>query len=103
MQFKVYPLRHRGRRLPWREVQNGPCFVGQIVTHLLLSKEDGQVMVATLMNPVTPARGALLPDLYAPVLLGFAPLTFRLRGFERWDGPEGQYSVVQEWHCENAW
>jgi hypothetical protein len=35
-----------------------------------------------------------------PVLLSFAPLAFRLRGFERAEGQEGPMAVVQEWHCE---
>jgi hypothetical protein len=43
---------------------------------------------------------APLPDLYEPVLLGFAPLAFRLRGFERVEGPEGPFAVVQEWRCD---
>jgi hypothetical protein len=33
-------------------------------------------------------------------LLGFAPLAFQIRGFERHEGPDGPYSVIQEWHCE---
>jgi hypothetical protein len=41
-----------------------------------------------------------LPDLFEPVLDGFAPLAFRLRGIERHEGPDRLYSVIQEWHCE---
>jgi hypothetical protein len=41
------------------------------------------------------------PPLYGPTFLGFAPLAFRLRGFERVETPAGGYSVVQEWHVEN--
>jgi len=40
------------------------------------------------------------PVLYEPVLLGFAPVAFRLRGFERVEGLGGGFSVVQEWHVE---
>jgi hypothetical protein len=40
--------------------------------------------------------------LYQPVLLGFAPLAFRLRGFERVEGHDGGDGVVQEWHVEDA-
>jgi len=42
------------------------------------------------------------PRLYEPVLLGFAPLAFWLRGFERVEDQDGGYSVVQEWHVEDA-
>jgi hypothetical protein len=62
MRFKVFLLRHRGRRLSWREVHNGPSFVGH--------------------------------------LLAFAPIAFRLRGFERLERASGAFAVVQEWHCE---
>jgi hypothetical protein len=36
------------------------------------------------------------------VLVGFAPVAFGLRGFERVQGNEGDFSVVQEWHIEEA-
>ena len=42
------------------------------------------------------------PTLYEPVLLGFAPIAFRLRGFERVEGREDGYSVVQERHVKSA-
>src|SRR5947209_911620 len=42
------------------------------------------------------------PPLYEAVLLGFAPLAFRVRGFERVEGPHGGYSVAQEWHVEEG-
>jgi len=34
--------------------------------------------------------------------VGFAPIAFRLRGFERMEEPGGARSVVQEWHVEAA-
>jgi hypothetical protein len=42
------------------------------------------------------------PPLYEPVLLGFAPLAFRVRGFERVDTEQGGLGVVQEWHVEQG-
>lgn len=42
------------------------------------------------------------PPLYEPVLLGFAPIAFRLRGFERVGRGNDAYTVVQEWHVEAA-
>lgn len=98
MRFRVFPLRVKGRRLPWREVQNGPSYTGDLVTYYMEVRGE-RYAVATLMSP-EPAQGNLLPDLYEPVLLGFAPLAFRLRGFERLKGAQGPMSVVQEWHVE---
>jgi len=33
MQVRVYPMRQRGRRLPWREIENGPSFVGALISY----------------------------------------------------------------------
>ena len=98
MRFKVYPLRVRGRRLPWREVINGPSFIGDLRTYQIQVSGEWN-MVATLASSDPVARSQL-PDLFEPVQTGFATLAFRLRGFERVDAPGGAYSVVQEWHCE---
>jgi hypothetical protein len=100
MRFLVRPLRYRGRRLAWRDVQNSTPFDGDIVTYELHTK-GGRVFAATL-NGRDPAAAKALPDLYEPVLVGMAPSAFRLRGFERHYGPDGPYSVAQEWHCEMA-
>ena len=99
VRFKVYPLRRRGRRLPWREVKNGISYDGELVTHTITHNGE-HFRVATLRPIASPISETLLPDLWEPVLLGFAPLAFRLRGFERIDGADGAYTVVQEWHCE---
>ena len=32
--------------------------------------------------------------------MGVLSVLDRLRGFERVNGKEGRFSVVQEWHCE---
>ena len=100
MRFKVYRLRCRGRRLPWRQVQNGPAYTGDLITHI--REVNGELLVAaTLINPVSPATDALLPELHEPVLVWVTPLALRLRGFERCEDEEGVFSVVQEWHCES--
>lgn len=54
------------------------------------------------LEPSDPMSTDRPPRLYQPVLLGFAPLAFRLRGFERVEGRDGGYGVVQEWHIEDA-
>jgi hypothetical protein len=99
MRFKVSLMRRRGRRLPWREVMNGQNYVGELVTHLVHHGEE-QFEVATLRLPGCPKGRELVPDLYEPVLIRFATLAFRLRGYERVGDGENAYSVVQEWHCE---
>lgn len=98
MQFRVRLLRYRGQRIPWRDVINGPSYVGDLCTHLI-AHEGQQYKVATLRGPEVPLRAAL--DLYEPMLDGFATLAFRLRGFERHRAEQGgYYSVLQEWHIE---
>lgn len=99
MRFKVQLLRRRGRRIPWREAVNNPAFVGDLITHTVKHGNE-EYKVAALHPIASPKATAPIPDLYEPVLLGFAPLAFRLRGYERIDGPGGAIGVVQEWHCE---
>ena len=67
MQFKVYPLRRRGRRISWREVRNSPPYSGDLITHIREVNRE-LIVVATLMNAEAPATSTLLPDLYQPVL-----------------------------------
>src|SRR5438309_1780838 len=98
MRFKVYLLRRNGRRLPWREAQNGLAYVGTLVTHR--EEHGGERYNVTTLQPNDPMSTDRPPPLYEAVLLGFAPIAFRLRGFERVEGRDGGYSVVQEWHVE---
>lgn len=98
MRFKVYLLRRRGRRLPWREAQNGTTYTGVLVTHY--ENLGGERYTILQLHPSDPMDPRKPPPLYEPVLLGFAPLAFRVRGFERVDTQEGGFGVVQEWHVE---
>jgi hypothetical protein len=100
MRFNVRPLRRKGRRLSWREVQNGPSYCGDLITHVREIKGE-LLVVATLRNPVSPMTGQLLPELHQPALMWVTPLALRLRGFERSEDSQGAFSVVQEWHCES--
>jgi hypothetical protein len=100
MLFKVSPLRRQGRKLPWREVLNGPSYSGDLITHIREVKGE-LLVVATLRNPVSPVSESLLPELHEPVLVWVTPLAMRLRGFERCQYSGGSFSVVQEWHCES--
>jgi len=98
MRFKVYLLRHRGRRLTWRDVHNGPSYTGHLVTHEMKTGEETyRVLTLRADDPMVPTP---IPPLFEPALLGFAPLAFRLRGFERVERAGGTFAVVQEWHCE---
>jgi len=98
MRFIVRPMRLHGRRIPWREAINRPSFTGDLRTYELQTGK-GSIRAATLANP-DPAARALLPDLYEPVLTIISPQAIELRGFERHEGADGSYSVIQEWHCE---
>lgn len=95
MRCRVYPLRRRGRRLPWREVRNGPSFEGDLSTHYLSLRET-RYFVATLVAPGEALCRPLLPDLYEPVLTNIGHGRLLLRGFER----ASDSAVVQEWRCE---
>ena len=98
MLFKVSLLRSRGRRLAWRDVANGPHYVGQLTTYT--TDIDGARYHIATLRPAQPMEDALVPELYEPVLVGFSVLAFRLRGFERVAAARGAFGAVQEWHCE---
>jgi hypothetical protein len=98
MRFKVYLLRNRGRRLAWRDVVNGPKYVGDIVSEQITVGEDRyNLMSLRSQDPMVPSP---IPPLYEPVLLGIFPLALRLRGFEAVSRGTHSFGVVQEWHCE---
>jgi|SRR5690349_5662362 hypothetical protein len=100
MRFRVYLLRQRGRRIPWRDLKNGRTYLGTLTTCVFDKK--GERYNAVEVVPADPMSADRPPPLYEPVLLGFAPLAFRLRGFERVDAPDGSYAAVQEWYCEEG-
>jgi hypothetical protein len=79
-------------------VKNGKTYVGALAT--CIHDHKGERYTALELAPSDPMSNDHPPPLYEPVLLGFAPLAFRLRGFERVEEPDGGYSVVQEWHVE---
>jgi hypothetical protein len=68
VRFIVRPLRHLGRRLPWRDVQNGPAFECNLVIFEMQAK-GGRIIAATLSAPAPVGRKPL-PDLFEPVLVG---------------------------------
>lgn len=98
MRFKVYLLRHRGRRLAWRDVVNGPNYAGELLSQqVTMGDERYEVLTLRADDPAVPSP---IPPLYQPVLLGIFTLAFRLRGFESVNRGTSVFGVVQEWHCE---
>ncbi len=100
MHFRVYPMRQRGRRLPRREIENGPSYVGTLISFTTRHGENTYGAVA-LQSGALAGKESPLPDLYEPVLVLFAPNAFVLRGYERLETPEGAIGVVQEWQCKD--
>jgi hypothetical protein len=84
--------------LAWREVVNGPKYVGDLVSeHITIGAERYNVISLRAEDPVAPSP---VPPLYEPVLFGVFTLALRLRGFESVNRGTGSFGVVQEWHCE---
>src|SRR5262245_55840089 len=52
MHYRVYLLRRRGRRLPWREVQNSPVFEGELRTRYL-ALDNARYFVASCCGLAT--------------------------------------------------
>ena len=96
MRFKVFCLRRRGRRLAWRDVRNGPSYVGDLLSRYV--DHGGYRYHVLTLTSAAPMEEPLL-ELYEPALLTMAPLAFRVRGFERVNVGQG-YTVLQEWHVE---
>ena len=100
MKVRVYPMRVKGRRLPWREIENGPSYVGALISYTTKHGESSHHAVA-LQSGNPAEKGKPLPDLYDPALVLFAPNAFVLRGYERLETAEGTIGVVQEWQCKD--
>src|SRR5437879_1273634 len=101
MKVRVYPMRVKGRRLPWREIENGPSYVGALISYTTRHGESTYSAVA-LQSGTLAGKEKPLPDLYEPALVLFAPNAFVLRGYERIDTPGGTIGVVQEWQCRDS-
>ena len=61
MRCRVYPLHRRGKRLPWREVQNSPVFEGELRTHYLAFAVF-RYFVASLVRPGDALCQPILPS-----------------------------------------
>jgi hypothetical protein len=61
MRFKVCVLRYRGERLSWRDVCNGPKYVGELVSEqITIGQERYNVISLRADDPVAPACSAAL-------------------------------------------
>jgi hypothetical protein len=78
------------RRLPARRIQRTQLH-RFLIMHI--EQHNGEAYRILELMPTDPVSTDRPPKLYEPVLLGFAPLAFRLRGFERVEGQEGGYGV----------
>ena len=81
-------------------MRNARWHTGDLVSRYVNVKGARQSVLA--LRPADPMAEAPIADLYQPVLVGFSLLAFRIRGFERAEGPQGPFAVLQEWHCEQA-
>lgn len=90
-------MRSRGRRRSWRDILNGPAYVGDLRT--VTEKRGDAIYTQALLVATGALAKAQVPALYEPVLVTIVPMALQLRGFERMKEPEGFSSVVQEWHC----
>jgi len=95
---RVQLLRHRGRRLPRNETENGSVYEGELRAYYLSLKGE-RFFVASLTGP-RPKMVRMLPDLYEPVLVALGERVMILRSFERLGEGEAACAVVQEWRCE---
>ena len=97
MDVRVLPMRRRGRRVKHSDWINQRAVAGAL-SMAELSTQHGHVRYACLLSAGgLPER--LLPDLFEPALVNLGSWILVLRGYERCDGQDGRFSVVQEWHC----
>lgn len=97
MLIELRLMRHHGRRLPWRDIDQGPAFRGELRTVVAHGGGDRPIM-ASLLSPDGLAQH-LVPDLHEPTFTGVSQDVFHLRGIERLKLEDGVHAVVQEWRC----
>ncbi len=80
MLIEVRLMRYQGRRLPWKEIDHGKVFRGNLQT--VCSPGSDRPVEAHLLA-VNGVAKRLIPDLHEPAFLGVGTDTFQLRGVER--------------------
>jgi len=61
------PCDNAGRRLSWREIENGPSYIGTLQSYRI--KHGDQDYDALTLSASAPAEDKPLPDLYEPALV----------------------------------
>lgn len=96
MLVEIRLMRHQGRRLPWRDIDNGKVFKGDLQTVCAIGGGDRPIQARLVLSDGQPG---LLSPLHEPQLTGFGADVFHLRGIERLELEDGAHGVVQEWRC----
>ena len=97
MLVEVRLMRHQGRRLPWRDIDTGKAYRGDLMTVCATGGGDRPVEARLVLTDGKP--NSLLPPLHEPMLTGVGADVFHLRGIERLELADGVHGVVQEWRC----
>lgn len=92
----VLLMRYQGRRLPWREIDQGKVFRGELRT---VCPPGSDRPSAAFLIKQGGIADHLLPDLHEPAFTGVGQDVFHLRGVERLELATGAHAVVQEWRC----
>lgn len=98
MLVNVRLWRFRGRRLPFRDVDNGPVFRGDL--RLVTSHGGGDRPIQALLVVPDGKAAHAIPALHEPMITLMGSDSFVLRGIERLEADGDVYGVVQEWRCE---
>ncbi|MBS1197455.1 MAG: hypothetical protein H6R18_1240 [Proteobacteria bacterium] len=96
MLVDIFLMRCRGRRLPWRDIENGRVYRGDLRTVTAVGNDHP--VAAHLVTPDGVCKH-ILPALHEPAFMGVGAEVFHLRGIERLVLDDGVYAVVQEWRC----
>jgi hypothetical protein len=92
MLVEVRKIRHRGRKLPWRDVENSAPLVGDLDLSSTRYRA-GSVASLTLQDRNIKIEAGRLGVLYEPQLTGLGNGRMVFRGIESVDGT----AYVQEW------
>lgn len=98
MKWRVKLMRKAGRRIPWKILINEPGQIGTIGTHWCTYGGQVPYSVAVLRASDRPIEEGI--ELLEPQLVMMGEQALILRGYERLQGNDGAFTVLQEWRCE---
>lgn len=101
MLVEVRLKRHQGRRLPWRDIDNGKAYRGDLMIICATGGGNRHVEARLVLTDGKP--NSLLPPFHEPMLTGSGADVFHLRGIERLELKDGVHGAAQEWrgHSES--